>query len=72
LQLYEFVLQLVDQSPCEPKSLTRAARDFRESEPDFAFGAAMAPLRWLNEGWSYYVTCIEVIDAYELSMAAAE
>jgi len=72
LKLYELALQLADQSPCEPKTLTRAARDFLETEPEFALGAAMAALRWLNEGWGYEVTGIDVIDAYELVLAAAE
>lgn len=72
LKLYDFALQLADQSPCEPKTLTRAARDFLETEPEFALGAAMAALRWLNEGWGYEVTGIDVIDAYELALAAAE
>lgn len=72
LRLYELALQLVDQSPCEPKTLTRAAKDFLESEPWFALGAALAALRWFNEGWGYEVTAIDVIDAYELALAAAE
>lgn len=72
LKLYDFALQLADQSPCEPKTLNRAAKDFLETEPDFALGAAMAALRWLNEGWGYEVTSIDVIDAYELALAAAE
>ena len=32
----------------------------------------MAALRWLNEGWGYEVTGIDVIDAYELALAAAK
>ena len=72
LKLYELALQLADQSPCEPKTLTRAARDFLESEPAFALGAAMAALRWLNEGWGYEVTTIDVVDAFDLALAAAE
>lgn len=32
----------------------------------------MAALRWLNEGWGYGVTTIDVIDAWELDLAAAE
>ncbi len=72
LKLYDFALLLADQSPCEPKTLTRAARDFLETEPEFALGAAIAALRWLNEGWGYEVMSIDVIDAYELALAAAE
>jgi len=72
LKLYDLALQLANQSPCEPKTLTRAAQDFVETKPEFALGAAMAALRWLNEGWGYEVTGIDVIDAYELALAAAE
>lgn len=72
LKLYDLALQLAEQSPCEPKTLTRAARDFLETEPEFALGAAMAALRWLNEGWGYEVTTIDVIDAFDLALAAAE
>ncbi len=72
LKLYELALQLADQSPCEPKTLTRAARDFLESEPEFALGSALAALRWLNEGWGYEVTSIDVIDAYDLALKAAD
>ena len=71
LKLYEFALQLADQSPCEPKTLTRAARDFLESEPEFALGAAMAALGWLNEGWGYEVTSVDVIEAHDRAMDAA-
>ena len=72
LKLYELALQLADQGPCEPKTLTRAARDFLESEPEFALGAALAALRWLNEGWGYEVTTVDVMDAYDLALAAAD
>lgn len=50
LKLYELALQLASQSPCEPKTLTRAAKYFLDSEPGFALGSALAALRWLNEG----------------------
>jgi len=72
LKLYKLALQLADQSPCEPKTLTRAAREFLESEPEFALGAALAALHWLNEGWGYEVTAIDVIDAYDLALDAAD
>ena len=72
LKLYELALQLAEKSPCEPKTLTRAAKDLLESEPAFAFGSAMAALRWLNEGWGYEVTSIDVIDAYNLALEAAD
>ena len=71
MKLYELALQLAEKSPCEPKMLTRAARDLLESEPAFAFGSAMAALRWLNEGWGYEVTSTDVTDAYDLALEGA-
>ncbi len=71
LKLYEFALQLADRSPCEPKTLNRAAKNFLESEPEFALGAALAALHWLNEGWGYEVTSFDVIEAYDLALKAA-
>jgi len=71
IRLFELALELANCSPCDPKTLTRAARDFLESEPDFALGCAMAALRWLSEGWGYEVTSADVVDAYDRAMAAA-
>ena len=34
-------------------------------------GAALAALRWLNEGCGYEVAAIDVIDAYDLALEAA-
>jgi len=44
-------LELANRSPCDPKTLTRAARDYLDLQQDFALGSAMAALRWLSEGW---------------------
>ncbi|MFQ5644749.1 MAG: hypothetical protein ACE5FQ_13780 [Thiogranum sp.] len=71
ISLFDLALELANRSPCDPKTLTRAARDFLESEPDFALGCAMAALRWLSEGWGYEVTSIDVVEAYDRAMAAA-
>lgn len=47
-------------------------QDGFKSEPAFSLGAAMAAaLRWLNEGWGYEVTGMDVVEAYELALAAA-
>ncbi len=71
LKFYDFALKLANQSPCEPKTLTRAAKNSLESAPGFAFGSALSALRWLNEGWGYEVTTRDVIDAYDLILEAA-
>lgn len=71
LELYDLALELANRSPCDPKTLTRAARDYLDSEPEFALGSAIAALRWLSEGWSYEVTSVDVVEAYDRAMNAA-
>jgi len=71
LKLYDLALELANRTPCDPKTLTRAARDYLDTEPAFALGAAMAALRWLSEGWGYEVTSADVVEAYDCAMVAA-
>ena len=71
LELYELALDLTNLSPCDPKTLTRAARDNLDPAPEFALGSALAALRWLSEGWGYEVTSVDVIEAYDRAMDAA-
>ncbi len=72
LGLYEVALKLVRESPCDPKTLTRAARDFAEREPHFAHGAGFAALYWLTLGHGYEITSIDVWGAYHSTLKAAE
>lgn len=71
IRLFDLALELANRSPCDPKTLTRAARDIFDSEPAFALGCAMAALRWLSEGWGYEVTSADVVEAYDRAMDAA-
>ncbi len=71
LKLYDLALELSNQSPCEPKTLTRAARDHYDTEPAFALGCAMAALRWLGDGWGYEVNSADVVEAYDQAIDAA-
>ena len=70
--LYEEALDLASRSPCDPRTLARAARDFRETEPAFALGAALLALRWIGEGHGYEITWADVhaVRAYLLDAAA--
>jgi hypothetical protein len=72
LRMYEVALRLVRESPCDPKTLTRAARDFAEREPSFALGAGLAALRWLTHGHGYEISSIDVWGAYHSTLKAAE
>ena len=72
LGLYDVALKLVRESPCDPKTLARAARDFAEREPAFALGAGFAALYWLTLGQGYEITSMDVWSAYHSTMKAAE
>lgn len=72
LGLYDEALALASESPCDPKTLARAARDFEEKQPEFALGAALLALEWLAKGYGYEVTGADVWLAYSKAMATAE
>jgi hypothetical protein len=70
--LYDDALALASRTPCEPKTLARAARDYGEKQPAFAVGAGLLSLYWLVQGYGYELTGADVWDAYRATMAAAE
>lgn len=70
--LYAEALALASRTPCDPKTLARAARDFGEKEPAFAIGAGLLALHWLAQGYGYEITAADVWVAYRATMAAAE
>jgi len=70
--LYDDALALASAAPCDPRTLTRAARDLATQEPDFAIGAGLLALRWLSSGIGYEVTGSDVLAAYSSTVAAAE
>ena len=71
LKLYELALDLAKRSPCDPKTLSRAARDHIDSAPGFALGSALIALHWLSNGWGYEVTDIDVNEVYDRAMDVA-
>lgn len=70
--LYDEAIELANSSPCDPRTLTRAARDMAASRPHFAVEAGVAALRWLVEGYGYEITGMDVRTAYDYTMKAAE
>jgi hypothetical protein len=70
--LLDEAIALARRTPCSPQTLTRAARDFKEKNPDFAIEAGMAALHWLVEGYGYEITGLDVLNAYSFTMKAAE
>jgi len=72
LKRHDLALELAWRSPCDPKTLTRAARDHLGNQPTFAAEAALAALHWMSQGHGYELTGADVQEAYRHAMAAAQ
>lgn len=70
--LYEEAISLANRTPCDPRTLTRAARDMAETRPLFARNAGIAALRWLSAGYGYDITVYDVLTAFDYTVKAAE
>jgi tetratricopeptide (TPR) repeat protein len=71
-KLFDEAIALANQSPCSPQTLTRAARDFEDTKPEFAIEAGMAALHWLVKGYGYDITGLDVLNAYSHTTKAAD
>jgi len=71
LGLFDAALDLARQSPTDPRTLTRAARDHRDSEPAFAREAGLIALAWLSSGYGYDITAADVTTAAEHALHAS-
>ncbi len=70
--LYDEALDLARRTPCDPKTLTRAARDHAAERPAFAVQAGLLALHWLVQGYGYEITGADVLATYNSTMNAAE
>ena len=70
--MFSVAIDLVNHSPTDPRTLVRAARDYAESQPDFALAAGLASLRWIAHGYGYDITGLDVLNAHAAVMNAAE
>lgn len=70
--LLDQALNLARRSPCDPMTLTRAARDFATDSPRFAVEAGLLALHWLVAGYGYEVTSADVWAAVDATLAAAK
>ena len=60
-----------NRTPCDPRTLTRAARDFVFKQPSFALHCGFTALKWLVGGYGYEITSADVWEAYRRTMEAA-
>ena len=70
--LYDEALALAQGGPCDPRTLTRAARDLAEDQSSFAATAGLLALEGLAQGYGYDITAADVSAAYQHTMRAAE
>jgi NAD(P)-dependent dehydrogenase (short-subunit alcohol dehydrogenase family) len=70
--LYDEALALARLAPCDPRTLTRTARDLAEAQPDFAVGVGLLALHWLIQGYGFEISSADVWAAYSSTMTAAE
>ena len=61
--LFTLAAELASQSPTDPRTLSRAARDFAVDQPQFAIHAALSALRWIARGHGYEITGADIQDA---------
>lgn len=71
LKLLDRATQLAWASPCDPKTLTRAARDHLVKQPAFAMQCALAALHWMSVGHGYELTGFDAHEAHRLAIEAA-
>ena len=71
-RLYDEAIALAGRAPCDPRTLTRDARDYAEKLPEFATEAGLLALHWLVQGQAYEITGAEVRAAYSSAINAAE
>ena len=71
LKLFDRATQLAWASPCDPKTLTRSARDHLTRQPEFAMHAALAALHWMSMGHGYELTGFDAHEAHCLAIEAA-
>jgi hypothetical protein len=69
--LFDVAIELATRSPTDPRTLTRAARDFAEKQPDFALTSGLAALHWISRGHGHEITGGDVLDAYAAVTQAA-
>jgi len=71
LKLFDRATALAWASPCDPKTLTRAARDHLVRQPEFAMQAALAALHWISTAHGHELTALDVMEAHRLATEAA-
>jgi hypothetical protein len=68
---FDLAIDLALRSPVDPRTLTRAARDYATKNPEFAVASGLAALHWVTQGHGYEVTLLDVNEALQMTINAA-
>ncbi len=68
---YDLALSFAESGRADPRTLSRAARDFAEKQPSFASKVGKLALERFLQGYGFEVTSLDVVDAYQHFVAAA-
>jgi hypothetical protein len=68
--LLQEAADLAQRTPCDPRTLTRAARDHVFTHPAFAVQCGLAAILWLAKGYGFDITSVDVWEAYRRTMEA--
>ena len=69
--LFALAVELANASPTDPRTLTRAARDFATDQPQFAMNAALSALRWIARGHGYEITGADILETTQALQQAS-
>jgi hypothetical protein len=72
LGFLDLAVKLAQTSPCEPRTLNRAAKDLLAGNPSAALAIALSSLRWMCAGAAYELTGMDVHSACLTAMQAAD
>ncbi len=70
LRFFQLALELASQTPCDPKTLNRAARDHLIADPSYAGALARAALRWVIAGYGVEISAEDVYASLDLAKRA--
>jgi hypothetical protein len=68
---FDLATDLALRSPVDPRTLTRAARDYATKNPEFAVASGLAALYWVIQGHGYEITLLDVNEALQMTINAA-
>jgi tetratricopeptide (TPR) repeat protein len=69
---YDLALKFAGEGRTDPRTLSRASRDFAAKEPTFAMTVGRLALERLLLGHGYEIISLDVLDSYRHFVAAAE